>query len=546
MAESSAGIGMGGLAAGAVAAVVVVGGSVWYAQNNRVAEEPAAVEQVVAQEPITQAPVAAPQVDPVPDPEPVPEPEVIVPEPPRFDTVRVEADGSAVIAGRFDALGYVDILLDGQAIYRAETAGDGSFAAFLSIAPSDQPRILSLLADPDGAAIASDETLIIAPAPQPEPAPEVEDPVVAEAEPVIEEAPVEEAPVEEVAEEAPKVEPEVEETVTIAATDPEPAPAPAPVEEAPLETPEISVPEVEAAVPSDTIDVAPAEPTVAEAPVVVAEEPAPAPEPAPEPAAEPAPEPEQPVVEEEIIVTEAEPQPAPEPAPVEPAPAPVAEPEPAPVAEPEPAVVAEVAPAPEPEPEVAEEPAAPQVLIADQDGVRVLQPSSDTPPEVLANLSLDTISYEPSGDVVLAGRATTDGIVRIYLNNRPIMDGPIDDDLSWRVVLEGVAPGVYTLRVDQVGADGDVVSRIETPFLREEIEAVAAVLADQTEQDDFVVAQRTVERGNTLWAIAREKYGEGILYVHVYEANKDQIRDPDLIYPGQIFVLPELDGVSGN
>ena len=195
---------------------------------------------------------------------------------------------------------------------------------------------------------------------------------------------------------------------------------------------------------------------------------------------------------------------------------------------------------------MAEEPAAPQVLIADQDGVRVLQPSSDTPPEVLANLSLDTISYEPSGDVVLAGRATTDGIVRIYLNNRPIMDGPIDDDLSWRVVLEGVAPGVYTLRVDQVGADGDVVSRIETPFLREEIEAVAAVLADQTEQDDFVVAQRTVERGNTLWAIAREKYGEGILYVHVYEANKDQIRDPDLIYPGQIFVLPELDGVSGN
>lgn len=537
MAESSAGIGVGGLAAGAVAAVVVVGGAVWYAQNNRVAEEPAAVEQVVAQEPITQAPVAEPQVELVPDPEPIPEPEVIVPEPPRFDTVRVEADGSAVIAGRFDALGYVDILLDGQAIYRAETAGDGSFAAFLSIAPSDQPRILSLLADPDGAAIASDETLIIAPAPQPEPAPEVEEPVVAEAEPVIEEAPVEE-----VAEEAPAIEPEVEETVTIAAADPEPAPVPAPVEEAPLKTPEISVPEVEAALPSDTIDVAPAEPTVAEAPVVVAEEPAPAPEPAPEPAAEPAPEPAQPVAEEEIIVAEAEPQPAP----VEPAPAPVAEPEPAVVAEPEPAAVAEVAPAPEPEPEVAEEPAAPQVLIADQDGVRVLQSSSDTPPEVLANLSLDTISYEPSGDVVLAGRATTDGIVRIYLNNRPIMDGPIDDDLSWRVVLEGVAPGVYTLRVDQVGADGDVVSRIETPFLREEIESVAAVLADQTEQDDFVVAQRTVERGNTLWAIAREKYGKGILYVHVYEANKDQIRDPDLIYPGQIFVLPELDGVSGN
>ena len=43
----------------------------------------------------------------------------------------------------------------------------------------------------------------------------------------------------------------------------------------------------------------------------------------------------------------------------------------------------------------------------------------------------------------------------------------------------------------------------------------------------------TVQPGNTLWGIAREKYGEGILYVRVFEANTDRIRDPDLIYPGQ-------------
>jgi nucleoid-associated protein YgaU len=48
----------------------------------------------------------------------------------------------------------------------------------------------------------------------------------------------------------------------------------------------------------------------------------------------------------------------------------------------------------------------------------------------------------------------------------------------------------------------------------------------------------TVQPGFTLWGIASESYGDGLLYVQVYEANKDQIRDPDLIYPGQVFTVP--------
>lgn len=49
----------------------------------------------------------------------------------------------------------------------------------------------------------------------------------------------------------------------------------------------------------------------------------------------------------------------------------------------------------------------------------------------------------------------------------------------------------------------------------------------------------TVQPGNTLWGIARDKYGEGLLYVRVFEANATRIRDPDLIYPGQIFTVPD-------
>ena len=53
------------------------------------------------------------------------------------------------------------------------------------------------------------------------------------------------------------------------------------------------------------------------------------------------------------------------------------------------------------------------------------------------------------------------------------------------------------------------------------------------------VQRLTVTQGNSLWAIAREVYGDGLMYVRVFEANKGQIRDPDLIYPGQVFEIPQ-------
>ncbi|HHI81647.1 MAG TPA: LysM peptidoglycan-binding domain-containing protein [Rhizobiales bacterium] len=50
--------------------------------------------------------------------------------------------------------------------------------------------------------------------------------------------------------------------------------------------------------------------------------------------------------------------------------------------------------------------------------------------------------------------------------------------------------------------------------------------------------QVVIQPGNNLWNIARVIYGKGIQYTVIYEANKNQIRNPDLIYPGQIFITP--------
>jgi LysM repeat protein len=199
------------------------------------------------------------------------------------------------------------------------------------------------------------------------------------------------------------------------------------------------------------------------------------------------------------------------------------------------------------------------VLLSDAEGVRVLQPAvaPDAGAEVLSNVAIDAIGYDGSGEVRLSGRGAMDGPggdgaggrVRLYLDNEPVAEAAIAPDGTWASSLDGTAPGVYTLRVDQIGPDGEVLSRIETPFQREERDALAAAVADAAEASGDAatpgrtVAVRTVQPGNTLWAIARDRYGEPMMYVQVFEMNRDRIRDPDLIYPGQVFVLPTVDGL---
>ncbi|WP_235019407.1 LysM peptidoglycan-binding domain-containing protein [Tabrizicola flagellatus] len=69
-------------------------------------------------------------------------------------------------------------------------------------------------------------------------------------------------------------------------------------------------------------------------------------------------------------------------------------------------------------------------------------------------------------------------------------------------------------------------------------EAPAVALADAPAAAPAPVTV-TVQPGFTLWGIAQERYGDGVLYVQVFEANRDKIKDPDLIYPGQVFAVPE-------
>ena len=173
---------------------------------------------------------------------------------------------------------------------------------------------------------------------------------------------------------------------------------------------------------------------------------------------------------------------------------------------------------------------APAILLATPRGVEVLQNAPLAPNES----ALDAISYDAAGDVLLSGRGDQAAFVRVYLDNRAVTTSRIPDGGRWRVELPEVDAGTYTLRVDQVDEAGQVTARVESPFLRESPAALEAAT-----RGDGPITSVTVQPGNTLWAISKERYGDGVEYVKVFRANRDRIRNPDLIYPGQIFDLPD-------
>ena len=177
----------------------------------------------------------------------------------------------------------------------------------------------------------------------------------------------------------------------------------------------------------------------------------------------------------------------------------------------------------------------PKVVVADSDGVKVLQDDQG----INDQLALDSIAYDPFGNVTLGGRSNPSGLVRFYVNDEAISAAKTNEEGYWETDLSDIIPGIYTLRIDQLSLKGDVISRLESPFKREDREKLAKLVAPSTSPARINIV--TVQPGNTLWAISRKRYGDGLLYVRVYEANRDKIKDPDLIYPGQLFDLPDLN-----
>ncbi|UWR74751.1 LysM peptidoglycan-binding domain-containing protein [Phaeobacter inhibens] len=463
---------------------------------------------------------------------------------PQMDLARFETDGSGMVAGRATPGAVVSLLLDGNVVEQLTVPSDGSFVLFTTVAPSARPQVISLEAALGEAVLPSDAQFILAP---------VAPVVVAETQLAEGQVTKEAATDEQASGEQTTGEQTTGEQVTgQPAADVASAAAPEgdrpAVDTADADT---KLSGVQAASDSDT---AVAVAALAEA----AQEAADAPDLPTAQASEAGSASEEPAVaatagdgsdvtqgetvtasnDTQVLETQVaaatgesgdEAQDA--------APAQVSEAG---------AAQSDETPAAATAPETAPEQRA--VLRSDASGVTLVQPPTPTLAEAPETVALDTISYDAEGAVVLSGRVRSDAVVRAYLDNAAVADLPVDEEGRWSGVLPDVAPGIYALRLDALDTEGKVLSRLETPFKREAPEvlqpSLEATATDATSPDAAPTGAKplvrlvTVQEGDTLWAISRERYGDGLLYVRVFDANREAIRDPDLIYPGQVFSVP--------
>ncbi|QIG50163.1 LysM peptidoglycan-binding domain-containing protein [Nordella sp. HKS 07] len=234
-------------------------------------------------------------------------------------------------------------------------------------------------------------------------------------------------------------------------------------------------------------------------------------------------------------------------------------------------------------------------------------PKSEKSPAKAADLALRlaAVDYNDKGDIIFSGRGKPGTVIRLYVDNRPVGDAVVDSQGNWSFAgSDIIAPGTHSLRADEIEGTGKVVARIELPFQREDAAAVAALNAPaepepqpqatetspeaqpapqttevakaepeatapataapvtgepttpqgtETEGQQTTAAASTAEPdqprsgkvviqpGNNLWKLSRVIYGRGVNFTVIYDANKEQIRDPDLIYPGQIFAIPNAN-----
>lgn len=143
--------------------------------------------------------------------------------------------------------------------------------------------------------------------------------------------------------------------------------------------------------------------------------------------------------------------------------------------------------------------------------------------------TLDVLDFDQTGRMAMSGRAPSGGSVALYLDDKLLGSAPVDRDGRWAFKPDANLPiGPHELRIDQLDASGKVVGRIAQPIEQPDFAGL------DPEGDKLIV-----QPGNSLWRLARRTYGDGLRYTVIYEANKDRIRDPDLIYPGQVFELPK-------
>ncbi len=192
-----------------------------------------------------------------------------------------------------------------------------------------------------------------------------------------------------------------------------------------------------------------------------------------------------------------------------------------------------------------------------------------SPPTAASRVAIQSVEADGAGGLVAKGSAEPNSVVRLYLNGAVVGDAKPKSDGRWSLTIRrGIAPGAYAVRAEEVNPAGATVVasaeiRFDYPAAPASVGALAAASssapaaapgapiaalptgAQSSEPSPADVVLDSIQTaqvvsGHTLWALSQNYYGDPTRYPLIYEANKAQIHNPNLIYPGQVFVVPKF------
>ena len=172
-------------------------------------------------------------------------------------------------------------------------------------------------------------------------------------------------------------------------------------------------------------------------------------------------------------------------------------------------------------------------------------------------MAIQTVEADAAGGLTARGFAEPNAIVRLYLNDADVADARTKADGRWSLTIKnGMIPGGYLMRADEIGpGEGAVVASANTPFDYPEAAPAAspaAIIAGSSSAEPSspsspadpvieLVQTKRVATGHTLWELSRNYYGDPTRYPEIYEANRWEIHNPNLIFPGQVVVVPKSE-----
>lgn len=165
------------------------------------------------------------------------------------------------------------------------------------------------------------------------------------------------------------------------------------------------------------------------------------------------------------------------------------------------------------------------------------------------SIAVEAVEIE-GASVFIAGHARGGQTVNISANELLLGTAIITPEGRYLVqTQQPLAVGDYIIRADLMDKGGKVLATARVPFRRVEGENIAAVAPSAPAQEDVQVTEPQpleeaegsviIRKGDNLWTISKRTYGSGLRYTTIYLSNRDQIKNPDLIWPGQVFVMPK-------